>query len=279
MHDRAPGLDISVPNVARIWDYQLGGKDNFEVDRHAAETLNELCENVGAPDGRRVASESRAFLQRAVRCLARAGVDQYLDIGSGLPTRGNVHEIAQEANPLARTVYVDYDPSVLAHGNALLADHNPSTAATVVIKGDVRKPETILQDKVLRGLLDLDRPVAVLLVAMLHLIPDTAAAAAIVATFRDALSPGSYLVLTHTTSEHRPEAAVALAAEFERLKVTTPLVPRRVDQIRRFFDGFELLEPGLVSPPQWRPDTPVAPDDDSRWMYAGVGQTARAVRR
>ncbi|GIF01622.1 SAM-dependent methyltransferase [Paractinoplanes rishiriensis] len=272
MTDQPDPINPDIPNVARIWDYQLGGKDNYQADRDAAEQLNKMCLEVGAPDGRMVAGENRAFLQRAVHHLAtQAHIDQFLDLGSGLPTRHNVHEVAQQANPHARTVYVDYDPLVLAYGRALLAD-----GRTTVITGDVREPETILHNKELRGLLDLQRPVAVLLVAMLHLIPDDGEAEAIVARIREALPPGSYLVLTHTTSEHRPEAAVALAAEFERLKVTTPLVPRTFHQIRRFFDGFDLLEPGLVSPPRWRPHTPVAPKDDSRWMYAGVGRISPA---
>lgn len=267
-------IDISTPNVARVWDYQLGGKDNFEVDRAAADAINKVCERVGAPDGRAVARESRAFIGRAVRYLAlEAGIDQFVDLGSGLPTGGNVHEAAQQANLLARTVYVDYDPLVLAHGRALLADERK----TIVIEGDVREPEAVFANPELLGLIDLRRPVAVLLVAMLHLIPDDETAAGIVARIRNAIAPGSFLALTHTTSQHRPEVAAALAAEFARLNVTTPLVPRDAEQIQRFFDGFEVIEPGLVSPPQWRPDGPA--DTDTEWMYAGVGRLVVPGRR
>jgi hypothetical protein len=270
-------IDTSTPNVARVWDYQLGGKDNFEADRAAADAINKVCEQVGAPDGRAAARESRAFIGRAVRYLAlEAGIDQFIDLGSGLPTQSNVHEAAQQGNPLARTVYVDYDPMVLAHGRALLADDRKA----IVIAGDVREPEAIFADPELRSLIDLRRPTAVLLVAMLHLIPDDDEADAIVARIRAALAPGSYLALTHTTSEHRPKEAAALAAEFARLHVTTPLVPRNAQQIGRFFDGFEIIEPGLISPPRWRPDersdtdTDTEAEADTEWMYAGVGRLA-----
>ncbi len=271
-------IDLSTPNVARVWDYQLGGKDNFEADREAADAINKVCREVGAPDGRAVARENRAFIWRAVRYLAlEAGIDQFIDLGSGLPTQSNVHAAAQSANLLARTVYVDYDPVVLSHGRALLADDRKA----IVIEGDVREPEAIFANPKLQGLIDLSRPVAVLLVAMLHLIPDDDAAAGIVTCIRDTIAPGSYLALTHTTSQHRPELAAALAAEFARLKITTPLVPRNAAQIHRFFEGFELVEPGLVSPPQWRPDGPPDPEaePDTEWMYAGVGSLAGPGRQ
>src|SRR5688572_17123812 len=164
-----PVLDSTTPNTARIWDYQLGGKDNFEADRHATELLNKACRDVGAPDGRDVARVNRAFLRRAVRYLADSvGIDQFLDLGAGLPTRGNVHEIARQMNPDARTVYVDYDPMVLAHARALLADN----VETIAIQADVREPDAIVGDPELRAHLDLDRPVAVLFVAVLHLMTD-----------------------------------------------------------------------------------------------------------
>src|SRR6266545_5532226 len=172
IHDNpAPtGVDTNTPNVARVWDYQLGGKDNFAADRAAADALNEACRRVGAPDGRVVARENRDFLGRAVRYLAGpAGIRQFIDIGAGLPTQGNVHQIAQQVNPDAVVVYVDYDPLVLVHGRALLADN----AHTIVIHADAREPDDILTRPDLRALIDLDQPVAVLLVAVLHLLPTT----------------------------------------------------------------------------------------------------------
>ena len=261
-------IDTSTPNVARVWDYQLGGKDNFAVDRAAADALNEACRAVGAPDGRVVARENRDFIGRAVHYLAGpAGIGQFIDIGAGLPTQGNVHHIAQKVNPDAKVVYVDYDPLVLAHGRALLADNDNTT----VITADLRRPDEILDNPDLRGLIDLTQPVAVLLVAVLHLLPDDEKPAAIVAHLRDALAPGGYLAVTHVTSDARPDLAAKVAEEFARLRITTPLIPRTRHQIGRFFDGFDLIEPGLVFPTQWVPER-LGDDPGAQWMYAGVGR-------
>jgi hypothetical protein len=267
-----PKLDSGTPNTARIWDWQLGGKDNFAVDQKAAEALNEACRAVGAPDGREVAKVNRAFIHRAVRYLARtAGIRQFLDLGAGLPTRGNVHEIAQQVNPDARTVYVDIDPMVAVHGRALLADNDK----TFMIEADIRDPDALLATPDLRRHLDLDQPVAVLFVAVLHLFPDYDASAGIVARIRNALAPGSFVAITHVTGDARPEAAKAVASLFDSLGVSTPLIPREAGQIRSFFDGFDLVEPGLVYAEDWRPD----PDDTdslqgTEWFYAGVGKLA-----
>ncbi len=211
-------LDTGTPNVARVWDFYLGGKDNFAADRKAAELLNQACQRVGAPTGAEVARENRAFLGRAVTYLASRGIDQFIDLGAGLPTRRNVHEIAQAVNPAARTVYVDYDPLVVSHGRALLAD----TPQTIMIRADVRGTSSLLEDPALRDHLDLRRPVAVLLVAVLHLLPDDEQPAKIVTEIRDRLAPGSCLALTHVSSDSRPSAATVVAAEFTRLGVTTP---------------------------------------------------------
>ena len=267
-HPTNNGIDTTIPNVARVWDYQLGGKDNFEVDRAAADALNEACRAVGAPDGRDVARENRAFIRRAVGYLAGpAGIDQFVDIGSGLPTQGNVHQIAQKVNPDAKVVYVDYDPLVLAHGRALLAVNDNTT----VITADLRQPDEILGNPDLRALIDLSQPIAVLLVAVLHLLPDDENPAGIVTQLRDAIAPGSYLALTHVTSDARPELAATVADEFARLRITTPLIPRTRNQIGQFFDGFDLVEPGLVFPMQWDPERQ-GDDPGAQWMYAGVGR-------
>ncbi|GAA3914195.1 SAM-dependent methyltransferase [Actinoplanes auranticolor] len=271
MADQQPGgdtIDSGTPNVARVWDYQLGGKDNYQVDRDAAEQLNQACQAAGAPTGREVARENRAFIRRAVTYLARQGIDQFIDLGAGLPTQGNVHQIARTINPGARTVYVDYDVLVAVHGRALLAD-NPET---IMIRADVRDPDAVVSHPELRAHLDLGRPIAVLMVALLHLFTADEAPAGIVARFREALAPGSYVVITHVSRDSRPEAAGKLAAEFKRLGVTTPLVPRTTVQIGGFFDGLELVEPGLVSPARWRPDPDVDPDQDTEWMLAGVAR-------
>jgi SAM-dependent methyltransferase len=261
-------LGLDTPNVARIWDYQLGGKDNFEIDRAAADALNEACRAVGAPDGQVVARENRDFITRAVRHLAGpAGITQFIDIGAGLPTQGNVHHIAQAINPGAKVVYVDYDPMVLAHGRALLADN----ANTTVITADLRRPNQILTNPGLSALIDLTRPVVVLLVAVLHLLPDDEDPAGVVAQLRDVIAPGSYVAITHVTNDVHAEAAAEVAARFVRLKVSTPLVPRSHDQIAQFFTGFDLIDPGLVFPTRWDPDR-VGGDPGAQWMYAGVGR-------
>lgn len=269
-------LDSSTPNTARIWDWQLGGKDNFESDRRAAEALNQACRSVGAPDGRDVARVNRAFIHRAVRYLAAsAGIDQFLDLGAGLPTRGNVHEIAQQVNPGARTVYVDNEPMVATHGRALLAD-NPET---LIVEADVREPDALLATQGLREHLDLSRPVAVLFVAVLHLLPDDEDPAGIVARIRDALAPGSFVAMTHVTGDGRPEAAEAVASLFKSLGVSTPLIPRGAGQIRSYFDGFDMVEPGLVYAEDWLPDQEdTGSPQGVEWFYGGVGQLA-AERR
>jgi len=269
-HPAPTGLSMKTPNVARVWDYQLGGKDNFAPDREAAEALNDACRRVGAPDGRVVARENRDFIGRAVRYLAGpAGIRQFIDVGAGLPTQGNVHQIAQQVNPDAVVVYVDYDPLVVVHGRALLADN----ANTVVIQADAREPDHILTHPELGEVIDLDQPVAVLLVALLHLLPDDENPTRIVTHLRDALAPGSYLAITHFTGDARPDLAAKIAEEFARLRITTPLIPRTHPQILAFFDDFDLVEPGLVFPTLWRPDPPPAePDPGARWMYAGVGR-------
>jgi hypothetical protein len=272
-HPAPTGLNMNTPNVARVWDYQLGGKDNFAVDREAADTLNDACRRVGAPDGRVVARENRDFIGRAVRYLAGpAGIRQFIDVGAGLPTRSNVHQVAQQVNSDAAVVYVDNDPLVLAHGRALLADN----ANTVVIQADARKPDDILNHPELRAVIDLNQPVAVLLVAVLHLLPDDEDPIGIVTQLRDALAPGSYLALTHFTGDAHLDLAAKVAEEFARLRITTPLIPRSHRQILAFFDGFDVVPPGLVFPTLWRPDPPPAePDSGAQWMYAGLGRRPR----
>jgi hypothetical protein len=251
-----------------MWDYQLGGKDNFAADRAAAEAVNQAMAEANVPDGRAVASENRAFLRRAVRYLAgSAGIRQFLDLGAGLPTQGNVHEIAHETAPDARVVYVDYDPVVVAHGRALLAGTNKTAA----VRADLRVPHEMLSQPELTDLLDLGQPVAVLLVATLHLVTDHEDPAGIVAALHEAIAPGSHLVITHATRQRHEGAAAALAESFARLRVTTPIVPRGREEILRLFDGFILVEPGLVFPALWRPDTPTE-DTGAQWMFAGVGR-------
>ncbi|WP_344471840.1 SAM-dependent methyltransferase [Nonomuraea monospora] len=233
------GFDPKTPSVARLYDYYLGGKDHFPADREAAERVLEV-----APELRAAARANRSFLGRAVRFLAASGIDQFLDIGTGLPARGNVHEVA----PSARVVYVDHDPVVLVHARALLAGQGETT----VVRGDLREPAALLKDPDLLRALDLDRPVGVLLTAVLHYVADADDPEAIVATLRDALAPGSHLVLSHGTSDAR--AAVVERATEVYLGADTPLTLRGRERIGRLFQGFELVRPGLVWLPEWRPE-------------------------
>ncbi len=257
-------IDVHTPNAARIYDYVLGGKDNFAVDRQAAEKFLEL-----APELRLAAQENRAFLARAVRFLvAEAGVRQLLDIGSGLPTRRNTHELAHEVAPDARVVYVDYDPVVIAHSRELLSGIDNATA----IQADVRRPAEILDQPKLRKLFDFDQPVALLLVGLLFLVDDDDDPAGIVAQLREAMTPDSYLALSHITGDgQRPEAVKRFREVFEQAR--EPMVPRTHEQIRRFFDGFAFVDPGLVKVSEWRPDQPVATrGPGTGWLFAGVGR-------
>jgi hypothetical protein len=246
-------LNTGVPNPARIYDYFLGGKDSFPADREVAEQVLAI-----APVAREVVEDNRAFLRRAVRLLARdAGIRQFIDLGSGLPTQGNVHEIAQAEAPEARVVYVDNDPMVVAHSRALLAGDN-----TVVVQADLRDPDSVLGNREVRELIDFERPIGLLLLAILHFFPDEQDPYGIVARFRDALPAGSYLAISHGTRDipsrpdMTPERMADMGERVERLYqlTTASLVTRTRAQVERFFDGFDLLEPGLVEIQLWRPN-------------------------
>ncbi|MFD9480190.1 SAM-dependent methyltransferase [Streptomyces nojiriensis] len=266
-----PGIDISVPSVSRIYDYYLGGSHNFEVDRQTARRAMEFMP--GLP---KIMQANRAFMRRAVRHAVAEGVTQFLDIGSGIPTFGNVHEIAQAATPQARVVYVDHDPVAVAHSRAVLTgdDHSDIVAA------DLRKPREILAAPEVGRLLDLGRPVALLLVAVLHFLEDTDDPYAAVAELRDALAPGSLLILTHASYEGIPltqETAAGTVGVYRDMR--NPLVMRTREQIGGFFDGFEMLEPGLVSMPDWRPDRPDDGEDgetpEDPYAFSGFGGVGR----
>ena len=246
-------INTGVPNPARIYDYLLGGKDNFPADREVAEQILAI-----APVAGEVAEDNRVFLRRAVEVLAaEAGVRQFIDLGSGLPTQGNVHEIAQAAAPEARVVYVDNDPMVVAHSRALLAGDN-----TVAIEGDLRRPDSILGHPDVRELIDFGRPVALLLLAILHFVPDEEDPFGIVARYVDALPAGSHLAISHGTRDIperpdlSPEEMADMGAKVEQLYqlTTASLVTRTRAEVERFFDGLELLEPGVVEIQRWRPD-------------------------
>jgi trans-aconitate methyltransferase len=256
-------FDASVANVARIYDYLLGGKDNFEADRTAARELLRVL-----PDVAGTARENREFLQRAVRTLAgEAGIRQFLDIGAGLPTMGNVHEAAQEVAPGAVVAYVDYDPMVLSHARAILANQ----VNVVVIDGDLRSPKEILAKAAER--IDFSEPAAILLVAILHFVPDSQRPYELVRTLIDALAPGSYLVLTHGSSDGVPTDTSA-AGTGVYAQASAQVTSRSLEEVTRFFDGLDLLDPGIVDINIWRPGrhpSGAASVVGRSLVYGGVG--------
>ncbi|MEU3508912.1 SAM-dependent methyltransferase [Streptomyces longwoodensis] len=260
-------IDISVPSVSRIYDFFLGGSHNFEVDRQAARRALEFMP--GLP---KIMQANRAFTRRAVRYAAAEGITQFLDIGSGIPTYGNVHEVAQEASPGARVVYVDHDPVAVAHSQAVLEGNEHAD----VVAADLLKPREILASPQVQRLIDPERPVALLLVAILHFVEDEDDPYAAVAELRDACAPGSMLILTHASYEgiplppERAEGAVDVYKD-----IRNPLIMRSREDIARFFEGYDMVEPGLVPMPRWRPET--APEDEDPFAFsgfAGVGTTA-----
>jgi S-adenosyl methyltransferase len=237
------GFDVTVPNVARIYDYFLGGKDNFAADREAAEELREVL-----PDAKVACLENRDFLRRAVRYLAgEAGIRQFIDIGSGLPTAENTHEVAQAVRPDARVVYVDYDPVVMTHARALL-ESSPNVAA---VDADLRRPGAILGSTPLTDLVDFSEPVAILLVAVLHFIGNDEDPYGIAGVLKSVMAPGSYLAISHVTQDgvSREERLGGLSVYD---KASAAVFPRRYDEVLKFFDRMELVDPGLVSISEWR---------------------------
>jgi S-adenosyl methyltransferase len=254
-------VEVTVPNAARIYDYLLGGYHNFAVDRQFVDRMESLV-----PGAIAHGHANRAFVGRSVRWLVARGVRQFLDIGSGIPTLGNVHEVAQAAAPDARVSYVDVDPVAVAHSRAILAG-NPLTS---VVRADLRRPVDILYHPEVLRLLDFTRPVAVLFNAVLHFVPDSAEPATILAQFREAIAPGSYIVLTHGIGIAGWEAE----AEVRDLYRNTPTTAysRTRDQVRALLCGLELVEPGLVPVSEWRPDPDTAEEDPALGLLAAVGR-------
>ena len=239
--ERTP-LDRASP--ARMYDYFLGGSHNLEVDRAAAERAIAMY-----PEFPLIMRANRAFLRRVVRFLVARGIDQFLDLGSGIPTAGNVHEIAQAANPAARVLYVDVDPIAVAHSAALLQGN----LRAAVIQADIRQPELVLERAKALQLLDFERPLAVLLAFVLHFVTDDAAADHIVRVVRAALPAGSYLVISHSTGEGTRDAHDSLIRLYQRS--TNPVVSRPPTYIERWLAGLALVPPGIVRTPLWRPES------------------------
>jgi hypothetical protein len=256
-----PEIDTTKPSVARVYDAILGGKDNFAVDRVVAE---QSVKAMG--DGGGGARLNRAMLGRAVRFMAVHGISQFLDLGSGLPTVQNTHQIAQSVNPAARVVYVDNDPSVYLHGRALLA----GDAATAVVLADVMAPATLLGSPEVTGLIDFSQPVGLIFNAVIHHILDEEDPYGVLTAYKDAAASGSYLQVTHFC-DAAPEAAASVRVLRENLGRGQI---RSREEIKRFFDGWEIVAPGLVFLSEWRPDEPVTLplDVGSLLMLAGVAR-------
>jgi len=252
-------FDPKVPNVARVYDYMLGGRDNFEADRELAAQPME-----NAPASAWIARQNRAFLARTVRYCSEHGIRQFLDVGSGLPTMDNVHEVAQRISADTRVVYVDNDPVAVAHARALLA----KSPGVVAIEADLRRPQEVLERARSAGHLDFSRPVAVLVAAIMHFIPDSEDPARILRTFTAATAPGSYLVLSQATQDAQPEEAGRATAIYRN--ASSPLVTRTRDEIVPLFGGLPLVDPGLVYTVQWRPDRTSPGPPEAAGLYAGV---------
>ena len=260
----APTVDISMPNAARMYDYLLGGCHNFAIDRETAEKAMAAGRVSPLP-----ARANRSFLRRAVRFMVEQGVHQFLDLGSGIPTVGNVHEIAQYANPEAHVVYVDNEPIAVAHARQLLADN--SSAA--IIGSDLREVETILNDPDTQRLLDFDKPIGVLMVAVFHFIPDLDDPAGIIGRYLGTLRAGGYLALSHYTEDgYTPEKRQLAAAG--RAAYGTQVVGRTRAELTALMHGLEIVEPGVVYTPEWRPDDeqPIVENPADAEIYAAVAK-------
>ena len=256
-------LDVSVAHVARVYNYWLGGKDNFAADRIAGDNTISVY-----PGIRLSARANRAFLARTVRYLTESeGIRQFLDIGTGLPTANNTHEVAQAVAPDSRIVYVDNDPLVLAHARALLT--SSEQGATAYLDADLRDTGRILEQAA--GTLDFGRPVAIMLIAILHYIPDTAQATLIVADLLDAVPRGSFLVISHAGSDLFPEEIAAFEKSLNEHLPGERHVARRRADVARFFDGTDLLEPGVVRVSEWRPASAQEADVHTT-LWGGVGR-------
>jgi hypothetical protein len=251
-------VDLEKASPARMYDALLGGSHNFEVDRRFAAEAVALV-----PDIATVALHNRAFLRRAVRFLLDAGIRQFVDIGAGIPTAANTHELA----PQAKVAYVDIDPVAVAHAEAILGDQPHAIA----LRGDLREPEALLAEPRLREFIDFEQPVGVLLIAVLHLLTDGDRPHAAVAALRKHVVAGSFLAVSHLSSAHRPEAAATLA-EHSAQRSRIPITFRPRAEIEAFFDGFTLVDPGLVEIPAWHPDPDDPPTADRSLGLAGVGR-------
>ncbi|MEJ8281450.1 SAM-dependent methyltransferase [Pseudonocardia spirodelae] len=260
-------VDMTSPSVARVYDYYLGGSHNFEADREFADrVLAEL------PDMAAIAQANRAFLRRAVHMLCAQGVRQFLDLGSGIPTVGTVHEVARAAGADPRVLYVDNDPIAVAHSRALLAGDD----ATAVLAADLTDPQRVMADPATRAHLDLSEPVAVLLVSVLHFVPDSADPAGIVRGYAGATAPGSHVVVSHASDEGGHTAASRAQNVYNRDRSPNRMRMRDTEEVTALLGDLQPVDPGVVRIPLWRPECPVGPDAQ---RYPGLAVVARTAER
>jgi hypothetical protein len=254
-------INVEVPSAARVYDYLLGGGHNFAADRAVGDVVLRV-----QPQGRQIASSNRAFLNRAVRYLIDQGITQFLDLGSGIPTVGNVHEVAQRVNPDSRVVYVDYDPVAVAHSQLMLRGNDKAA----VIDADLTQPERVLDSPELHRLIDFDEPVGLLMVAVFHFVPDDKHPGDIVAKYRSVLPAGSYVALSHLTADQMPGESDAVVEAMRNSR--DPMYFRRYDEVTELFEGLELVDPGVVTASKWHSEE--GDTSDQEGVYVGVGKKA-----
>ncbi|HUQ59820.1 SAM-dependent methyltransferase [Lentzea sp.] len=255
------GVDTGKPSAARLYDYLLDGGHNFAADRALAERFLRA-----QPNGRTIARLNRAFLRRAVLFMMECGIRQFLDLGSGIPTVGNVHEIARKADPESRVVYVDFEEVAVAHSQLIL-EGDPCAE---IVQQDMTEPEAVLRAVRDTGLLDFTRPVGVLTVGVFHFVPPEADPASVVAAYRDAVPAGSCLAFSQFTQDLQPEEMAGVVEVMK--KSQNPMFPRTREEIEALFAGFELVEPGVVPLPLWRPEDTKTDDPDKAGIYGAVGR-------
>ena len=256
------GIDLELPSAARVYDYLLGGGHNFAADRLVAQKVLQVL-----PNGGQIAGSNRAFLRRAVLYMIEQGITQFLDLGSGIPTVGNVHEVAQDADPACRVVYVDYDEVAVTHSQHLIK-HNKNTT---VLDADFCQPEAVLAAPAVTRLLDFSQPIGLLMVAVLHFVPDEKDPCGVVARYRDALPMGSLVALSHLTADRKPNEMAGVVEAMKKSR--DPMYFRSYAEVVALFEGLELVLPGVVSAPQWRPE-PGCYAGGTDDVYVGVGRRA-----
>ncbi|MCP2243680.1 SAM-dependent methyltransferase [Lentzea aerocolonigenes] len=255
------GINTDVPSAARVYDFLLGGGHNFASDRVVGEKVLQVLR-----DGRAIAASNRSFMRRAVLLMMQHGIDQFLDLGSGIPTVGNVHEIVQQEKPDARVVYVDYDEVAVSHSQLILEGNENAG----VVQADMCRPQDVLSDPVVKDLIDFSKPVGLLMVAVLHFVSDEKGPAEVVARYRDAVPPGSLIALSHLTADFKPQEMGSVVEAMKHSR--DPMYFRSLEQFQPMFAGMEVLEPGVVPAPRWHAELGPAGEDGPEDVYVGVGR-------